>query len=157
MERNGNIDNPITAMPEKPENILTLECASNQELASIRFSKSDVLERPKEFYFVERPRKEHVLFEGPGRKMYSAGSMGKILKIAAFKAGIRKQVTPHMLRHSFATHLSEHVVDVRYIQTLLGHESGKTTEIYTHISKRSLANIKSPLDQILQDNHKDNK
>ena len=136
-------------MPEKPEIILALECQRNQELASIQFSKSDVLERPKEFYAIERPRKEHVLLEGPGSEMYSAESIGKILKNAAFKAGIKKQVTPHMHLHSVATHLSEHGVDVRYIQTLLDHESGKTTEIYTHISKRSLANSKSPSDHIL--------
>lgn len=97
------------------------------------------------------------LFEGQDRKMYSAESIAKVIKDSAQKAGINKRVTPHMLRHSFATHLLEHGVDLRYIQTFLGHESSKTTEIYTHISKRSLANIKSPLDQILQDNKLNNK
>ena len=58
-------------------------------------------------------------------------------------------LTPHMLRHSFATHLLEQGVDIRYIQTLLGHESSKTTEINTHMSKKILANIKSPLDRII--------
>jgi len=73
------------------------------------------------------------------------------LKSAAEKAGINRTVTPHMLRHSFATHLLEQGVDIRYIQTLLGHESSKTTEIYTHVSNKSLAKIKSPLDTILDD------
>ncbi len=66
------------------------------------------------------------------------------------KVGSNKIVTPHILRHSFATHLLGQGVDIRYIQTLLGHESSKITDIlYTHVSKKSLAKIKSPLDQIL--------
>ncbi|WP_159520718.1 tyrosine-type recombinase/integrase [Sunxiuqinia indica] len=56
-----------------------------------------------------------------------------------------------MLRHSFGTHMLEQGVDIRYIQTILGHESSKTTEIYTHVSTKSLAKIKSPLDLILKD------
>lgn len=62
------------------------------------------------------------------------------------EAGIQKRVTPHMLRHSFATHLLEQGVDMRYIQALLGHESSKTTEIYTHVSTTELEKIKNPLD-----------
>ncbi|NOY97387.1 MAG: tyrosine-type recombinase/integrase [Chlorobi bacterium] len=92
------------------------------------------------------------LFEGPGRSQYSASSIINILKKAAKKAGIIKNVTPHILRHSFATHLLEQGVDLRYIQTFLGHDSSKTTEIYTDVTKKSLAKIKSPLDTILNDN-----
>lgn len=92
------------------------------------------------------------LFESPGRGKYSATSVARILYNACQKAGIEKKVTPHMLRHSFATHLLEQGVDLRYIQTLLGHDSSITTEIYTHVSNRSLAKIKSPLDTIIQQN-----
>ena len=95
------------------------------------------------------------LFEGMNRKQYSPNSVANILKTSARKAGLRKQITPHMLRHSFATHLLEQGVDIRYIQTILGHESSKTTDIYTHVSNKSLAKIKSPLDVILSDNNND--
>lgn len=89
------------------------------------------------------------LFEGPERGQYNASSVGRILHDATERAGINKTITPHMLRHSFATHLLEQGVDMRYIQNLLGHETTKTTEIYTHVSKKSLANIRSPLDRFL--------
>jgi len=64
------------------------------------------------------------------------------------KAGIKKDVSVHTLRHSFATHLLESGTDIRYIQELLGHKSSKTTEIYTHVSLCQLKKIKNPLDNI---------
>lgn len=91
-------------------------------------------------------RPSNYLFESPKKGKYSPNSVGKIVVNAAIKAGIRKQVTAHTLRHSFATHLLEAGTDLRYIQLLLGHNSTKTTEIYTHVAKSSFDSIKNPLD-----------
>ncbi len=106
--------------------------------------------------YLEREKPKYWLFESPIRTQYSTSSIYQVLKRSAEKAGITKKVTPHMLRHSFATHLLEQGIDLRYIQTILGHESSTTTEIYTHVSKKALTNVKSPLDEILRDNKLDN-
>ena len=74
--------------------------------------------------------------------------MSNVLKRAAKAAGINRNVTLHMLRHSFGTHALENGTNLRYIQELMGHSSTKTTEIYTHVSKKQIKNIRSPLDTI---------
>lgn len=96
-------------------------------------------------YFVEYKPKE-FLIEGQRGGKYSEKSVQSVVKTAARKAGIKKNVTPHKGRHSFATHLLENGTDIRYIQELLGHQSLKTTEIYTHITDISKSKIISPLD-----------
>lgn len=88
------------------------------------------------------------LFEGQTGGQYSTRSIQVIMHEATFKAGIKKKVSVHTLRHSFATHLLENGTDLRYIQSLLGHESSKTTEIYTHITTKGFDQITSPLDKL---------
>lgn len=98
--------------------------------------------------YFKKHKPNDFLFEGQTGGIYSAKSVQMVVKKAASKAGIKKQVTPHTLRHSFATHLLESGTDVRFIQELLGHNSIKTTEIYTHITNISKSKIKSPLDSL---------
>ena len=90
------------------------------------------------------------LFSGP-RGSLSTRNIQKIVHNAAIKAGLKKEVHPHTLRHSFATHLLEDGVDIRMIQELLGHADLSTTQIYTHISNEQLKKIKSPIEGLFKD------
>ena len=103
-----------------------------------------VLHNLRHYYKVYKPK--IYLFEGYSGKPYSGTSLANIVSKAAEKAGIKKRVRPHMLRHSFATHLLEQGTDLRYIQALMGHNSSKTTEIYTHVAVNSLKTVKNLLD-----------
>lgn len=98
----------------------------------------------KRYYLEYKPQK--YLFEGVNGAMYSERSVQEVVKKVASRAGIQKKVTPHILRHSFATHLLENGADIKFIQELLGHQSVKTTEIYAQVS---VSKVKSPMDQIL--------
>ncbi len=102
------------------------------------FGKYQTLFAPKDF-----------LFEG--RQPYSPITVRTIQHVFAqgvARTGIAKDVSVHSLRHSFATHLLENGVDLRYIQEILGHQSSKTTEVYTHVAKKSIVRIKSPLEKM---------
>jgi integrase/recombinase XerD len=102
---------------------------------------------------VEKYRKiyhpDEWLFPGPDHtKHLNTRTVERVLEEARLKAGIKQNFSVHSLRHSFATHLLESGVDLRYIQELLGHSSSKTTEIYTHVSQKHLGKIQSPLDSL---------
>ncbi|MCF7799130.1 tyrosine-type recombinase/integrase [Candidatus Woesearchaeota archaeon] len=84
------------------------------------------------------------VFEGRGGGKYAKKSVQKLLENAGKQLGVR--ITPHMLRHSFATHLVEAGVDIRYVQKLLGHSDVSTTGVYVHVAKKDLRGIQSPLD-----------
>ncbi len=98
-------------------------------------------------YFKEYRPKQY-LFEGQNGGKYAARSIQAFFGEICQKVGIKKKINVHDLRHSFATHLLENGTDLRYIQVLLGHESSKTTEIYTHVTTKGFDQIKSPLDSL---------
>ena len=102
----------------------------------------------REYYETWDPKPKEYLFEGQYHGRYTERSAGKVLQNALQKCKIKKEATLHTLRHSFATHLLESGTDIRYIQELLGHNSPKTTMIYTHVSSKKISEIKSPLDDL---------
>jgi len=138
-------------------NLKKSDIDSNRNLVIIRQSKgkkdritplsTKILELLRAYYLEYRPK--YWLFEGQKENTkYSDRSLEEVLKKGIKLARINKPVTLHWLRHSYATHLLESGTDLRYIQELLGHNSSKTTEIYTHVSTKSLQQIKSPFDDL---------
>ena len=106
---------------------------------------ANLLELLRSYYKKYKPKV--YLFEGwQAGAPYTAASLQQVLKNNAARAGIKKNVSLHMLRHSYATHLLENGTDLRYIQKLLGHNSSRTTEIYTHVSNLALKKIQSPIE-----------
>lgn len=137
-------------------NLQTKDIDSGRMMIHIRQAKgkkdrytllsAKTLEVLREYYKLYRPK--GYLFEGMHGDRYSERSAQNVLKKAVIQVGIKKHVTMHTLRHSFATHLLENGTDLRYIQELLGHASSKTTEIYTHVTSKGREQLKSPLDHL---------
>jgi integrase/recombinase XerD len=138
-------------------NLKPRDINGDREILHIRQSKGNkdrvvrlppkLLKELREYYKAVRP--EIYLFEGQKKgTQYSPTSLMAVLKTALKKAGIKKKFTLHGLRHCYATHLLESGTGIRQIQELLGHKSSKTTEIYTHVSKNSIRNIRSPYEDL---------
>lgn len=100
-----------------------------------------------ETYWKEYRSKDYV-FEGQAGDQYTSRSLSQVLKQGLRRARIRKKASVHTLRHSYATHLHEQGTDIMVIKRLLGHKSLKTTEIYTHLSARTLQGVRNPLDSM---------
>jgi site-specific recombinase XerD len=116
---------------------------------------SGVLKQLLRQYFDEY-KPIYWLFEGQDKKHpYSSRSVQLVVTTAAKRAAINKKVTPHTLRHCYATHLMDGGTDVRYIQELLGHSDIKTTLIYTHVTNHQTSKIESPLDKLMRERDKD--
>jgi len=124
----GNKDRQ-TVLPEK-----LLQILKNY------YRKSEV--KPVTFLF---PKKDDI------HSPFSRDQTQLFIRMAGRKAGIKKNVSPHVLRHSFATHLLEDGVNLRKIQIILGHQSLKTTAIYTHLTKDFLREVRSPLDNLVEE------
>jgi len=105
-----------------------------------------LLDLLRQYYKQYRPR--HWLFEGQAGEQYSSRSIQKVLSTAKAKAGINRKGSIHALRHSFATHLLEGGTDLISIKNLLGHNSLRTTMTYTHVSRKHISRIQSPLDKL---------
>lgn len=108
---------------------------------------SYILDLLRVYYKQYKP--QVYLFEGAAGQAYSQSSVRAILKASAERAGIKRPIRVHTLRHSFATHLLESGTDLRFIQDILGHKDPKTTMIYTHVSNRAIQNVTSPIDSLM--------
>jgi site-specific recombinase XerD len=125
--------------------VVHIKSAKNNKDRLVPLSET-LLRQLREYYRSYMPR--NYLFQGLQGNQYSATSLLKVFHEACRKAQIQKKVTPHSMRHAYATHLMDAGTDVRIIQELLGHYSVKTTMIYTHVSTRSILDVTSPLDTL---------
>jgi site-specific recombinase XerD len=140
--RSGELINLKMSHIDKHRGTIIIKAAKGKRDRLLPFPESLKI-MLREYYVKYKPKS--YLFEGQ-KKKYSPASLRAVFKSAMNRAGIRKEVTLHSLRHAYATHLLESGTDLRLIQELLGHNNIKTTMLYTHVSKRSMLQVKSPLD-----------
>jgi site-specific recombinase XerD len=114
-----------------------------------------LLEVLRAYWKQERPPKPYLFSGKEAGTPVSAKSVRTVMRKAVEDCGIKRPVTPHILRHSFATHLLDAGTDIRTIQVLLGHRSIRTTQIYTQVSPRHIGRVKSPLDLLGTEEAKD--
>ncbi|MBK5284050.1 MAG: site-specific integrase [Bacteroidia bacterium] len=126
--------------------VITLRAAKGKKDRQVMLSEKLLLLLRE---YVRETKPKVWLFEGQYGGQYSSRSVQEVIQQAKQKAGIKKKGSIHALRHSFATHLLEGGTDIISIKELLGHNSLKTTSIYTHVSKKHLSKIQSPLDKLL--------
>jgi site-specific recombinase XerD len=130
---------------DSDRNIVHIKNAKGNKDRIIAFP--DSLRTMLRTYFKEY-RPKIYLFEGINGGKYSNSSIGQVLRRTVKRTNIKKRITLHTLRHSFATHLLESGTDIRFIQEILGHNSPKTTMIYTHVSSKAITEIKSPFEDL---------
>jgi integrase/recombinase XerD len=143
--RIGEVINLKISDVQSERNLLLIRGGKGQKDRTTLLSQK-LLQSLRQYYKEYRPK--IWLFEGQYGGQYTTDSIRHVFNACVQKAGLKSRPTPHTLRHSFATHLLEQGTDLRYIQTLLGHRSSKTTEIYTHITSHALEKIMSPLDNL---------
>ena len=114
----------------------------------LNFPSPNFQMRPLRTYW-QAVRPKEWLFPGQGGRFHVDGrSVNRACHKAARRAGLRKEVSVHTLRHSFATHLLEDGVNIRVVQELMGHADVKTTEIYTHVMEKDIQAVSSPLETL---------
>jgi integrase/recombinase XerD len=144
--RSGELLNLKMEDVDSKRNLLLIKLGKGMKDRIVPLSPR-ILDILREYYKAYMPQK--YLFEGQIKgERYDERSLQKVLKFSLAKTKIKKPVTLHWLRHSFATHLLEGGTDLRYIQEILGHSSSRTTEIYTHVSTKSIQKIISPFDTL---------
>lgn len=141
--RSGELLNLKIRDLDSTRNMVTIHQAKGRKDRILPFPDS-LKPYLREYYISYRP--QEYLFEGRNAAKYTPASLRAVFKQALARTKIKKNVTLHSLRHAYATHLLETGIDLRRIQELLGHSDIKTTMIYTHVSRRSLLDTKSPLD-----------
>ncbi len=144
--RRGELLNLKPADIDSKRNLILIKQSKGKKDRIVPLSPK-ILEMLRSYYICYKPKT--WLFEGRNEnEPYDERSLSNVLKQALTKSNIQKPVSLHWLRHSYATHLLESGTDLRFIQELLGHSSSRTTEIYTHVSTKSLQQIKSPFDDL---------